>query len=140
MSSGRNKQNERTAIPLCQSSFLRDVTIAVGRRRKALRYKTHSLRFNRGLETTKDGSFERLTIDAKSYSGDLRKIVVWDDRIAWICIRQGKQSTGKSKRFERHVSLAQLTIAEIGELFERSLTMNGAEEEWRHLPGVFNEA
>lgn len=110
-------KNQRTAIPLCRSPFLQDVTIALGRRSlKGLRYRG-SLEFELAEEDTDSGSIERLNIELRTVS-HLTKISIWADGISWIYFADSRNG---GVIFKKHANLAGMDIDDVAELLRSSL-------------------
>jgi hypothetical protein len=135
MKINRPGRKERSALPLCHSEFLQDVTIALGRRSlKSLRYSYPILKFEVANENGDAGARERLNIEAQDRLDVLVKLSIWDDGIAWIYIRQKQPKTPAFRKFEARANLAGMAPDEVAELIRATLSdpfsMEGA---WTNL-------
>ena|SRR6266850_1985944 len=125
--------SDKTAIPLCHSQFLQDLTIALGRRSlKSLRRAHKILKFEVTQEEVEGVPYERLNIEAHDRLDRITKITAWEDAEFWIYsqIRTGKplqHSATKSR-----ANLAGLSSEYIAELIRTTLrNFESAEQTWR---------
>ena len=124
------QKNDRRkgVIPLLKSLYLQDISIALGRRLKGVRYRNSKLTFEGAFEV-KGESIERLNIEAISHLGNMTKIVIWEDAIAWLFYRF-RTSQG-TNQFQLHANLEAFTAEGVAQLIRVSLVNLGAvKEEW----------
>lgn len=76
------------AIPLCKAPLLQDLTIALGVRLRAIRYKSRSVAFSREVDEANGETVERLNIESCRYNGVLVQVTVWEDGLARVYKRQ----------------------------------------------------
>ena len=128
-------RSKRTAIPLCRSSFLQDITIALRRRSiKGLRYH-RLLEFELVEEDTESGPIERLNIESRTVS-DVTKISIWADGISWIYFSDCRH---EDVIFTKHADLSGMDIDDVAELLRSSLRdMETAKKVWnkRAMPNA----
>ena len=125
-------QNPRTkgAIPLCRSDLLQDVTIALGPRLKAVRYRHRKKLTFTVSEDPKCDDIERLEIEADEFPGIRKKIALWADGTAWFW-----HATQQAPVFECHASLAGMSPCGIADLIRASLMdFAAAREQWLQHP------
>ena len=117
---GRVTSKGRKAIPLCRSPFLQDVTIALGRRSlKGIRYAHRTLEFEVTEEDLHGTTSERLDIEARSVTGAVTKITLWEDGLSWLFVAR----SGAAARpiFKQHANLGDLEVTEVAELLRDTL-------------------
>jgi hypothetical protein len=113
----------RREIPVCRSEFLQDLTIALGRRSlKSLRHKNSTLDFDATEEEIDGVSSERLDIAARTRSGSLTKITIWEDGISWVYFRQSHSKSSPSQTFEMHANLTGMGIEDMANLVRATLS------------------
>lgn len=123
----------RSPIPLCRSAFLQDVTIAVGRRSlKSLRQSNPKLTFDVAEDDVDGVAVERLDIEARTVSGRLTKITLWENGNAWVYARERAMKTPSQPIMKLHANLAEMAPEQIAELLRATLAdPQSAEQKWR---------
>jgi hypothetical protein len=113
---------KRTAIPLCRSPFLQDITIALGRRSlKSLR-QVHSILIFTVSKDEVDGIIcERFDIEACNYLGNMTKITIWEDAASWVHFVKCRDKASRSGAFEKHANLAGMNVENVAELIRGTL-------------------
>jgi hypothetical protein len=123
----------RSSIPLCQSGFLQDVTIALGRRSlKSLRKLNSTLIFNVSQDAVNGVAIERLDIEARTLLGRMTKITLWEDGAAWVYCRERVMKASNHPRLDVHACLKGTDAVDIAQLLRITLAdAPSAEAEWR---------
>lgn len=123
-----------SAIPLCHSKFLQDVTIALGRRSlKSLRHSNPKLQLGVSKEEVEGSAVERLDIEARNLAGRLVKIVLWEDGISWVYSRERTTKASSQPSLDVHANLQNMTAEDIALLVRTTLTdPQSAEKEWKN--------
>ena len=116
-------------IPLCNSEFLQDFTLALGRRSlKSIRQQYSHLGFEVSFENGISERYERLDIEARGRGRSLIKITLWEDGAAWLYYRD---DSGKQKA-EQYANLKALDSEKIADLVRLTLReFSKAEEIWK---------
>ena|SRR5579863_8052134 len=71
-------------IPLCQTEFLQDVCIAVGRRFSPARNPWASFTAEREMVEHDGETLERLSIWARTHYGTSANLTLWENKIIWV--------------------------------------------------------
>ncbi len=117
-------------IPLCRSDLLQDVTIALGRSMKSVRHSHQEITFTVSHDARADG-MERLDIEAHEFPGIRKKIILWEDALAWIW----HSATPREPAFECQASFERLPPDGIAHILRASLTdFTAAREQWLQHP------
>lgn len=81
-----------------RSQFLAAVLAGLGKRRKAIRHKCHSIAVEKVLERTSTNEHEKLEISSEVGGARLR-LFVWDDRWVFVDARAPTQNGGWAWEF-----------------------------------------
>lgn len=118
-------KKSKSAIPICRSDFLQDVTIALGRRSlKSLRMSNPTLVFTVSEDEVNGLSVERLDIEARTTLGRLTKMTLWEDGRSWVWSRDRAKKTKKqpTPTLDVYATLVGLQPDDIAELLRATLT------------------
>jgi len=112
--------------------FLQDLTIAFGRRSlKGLRYKYPTLEFNVAEEEVNGAVCERLNIEARTETGGMMKVSIWEDAIAWVYYAERGGKASRPRAFELYASLAEMDVEEVARLLRTTLVdWESAKQVW----------
>jgi hypothetical protein len=123
----------RSQIPLCRSKFLQDVTIALGRRSlKSLRQAHPTLTFVVAFDEVEGSKVERLDVEARTLSGRLTKVTLWEDGVSWVYSRERATKAPSHPLLEIHADFAGMDAEEVAELLRTTLSdLPSAEKKWR---------
>ncbi|ESS72062.1 hypothetical protein MGMO_74c00140 [Methyloglobulus morosus KoM1] len=76
-------------LPVFKSTFLESIVFAVKKRSKAIKNKVTSYSVERVIEKNDNKNYEKIELEFKTQMNRmLLRFYFWDDRIAWIDIRQ----------------------------------------------------
>lgn len=113
----------RSAIPLCRSEFLQDVTIALGRRSlKSLRYNNRSLQFAVSHQDSNGEVFERLEIEVHRSSRGMTAMILWENGTALVYFRVPQPNKSlPTRKFELHANLSGMDAEDVAGLIRATL-------------------
>ena len=115
-------KEEQRRIPFCNSPFLQDVTIELGRRSlKSVRRSKRTLDFAVSKEDVDGVVLERLDIEARDSCEFMTKITLWENGSSWVFCAKGKKNTPWQVAFETHANLAGMKAEQIAELIRGTL-------------------
>jgi hypothetical protein len=112
----------RTVIPLCRSTYLQDITIALGRRSlKSLRQAHPTLTFDVKQDEASGTVCERFDIEARTRLGGLTKITIWEDSTSWVYFAERRDKASRTRAFETHANLVGMNIEDAAKLIRATL-------------------
>jgi hypothetical protein len=116
-------RKNRSLLPLCRSTFLQDVVIALGQRSlKSLRYSHPTLTFEVAVEEIEGATKERLNIEARATSRTMTKMVIWEDGVSWVYFRLSEQKDKPSSSLELHANLSGIQTRDVADLIYATLS------------------
>jgi hypothetical protein len=120
-------------IPVCNSQFLQDVTIALGRRSlKSIRYHHSRLEFSCRYEELDGVRFERLDIQAHGLSSGLISLTLWEDGLGWIYQKKGRGKSASTNAFSLHSDFSAMSAEAVASLVHATLAdVESSKAIWR---------
>ncbi len=126
---------DHSHIPICESEFLQDVSIELGKRLKSLRYHTRSGRLEFRISTTESDDAEWECFDVIRWKGrsEYVQVVICENRSANYVYREPLKNRHDTARYEAYIiTVAGWTTYEVADLIRDSLLDdNDVRETWR---------
>ncbi len=124
-------------IPICESEFLQDVSIELGKRLKAIRYAAKGERLEFRTSTTENDHGEWECFDAIRWmkQSEYLQVVVCENGAANFVYRQPLVHKHDTARYEAYIiNVANWTPYEVADLMRDSLLNDiGVRETWRRF-------
>jgi hypothetical protein len=99
---------------------------------KSLRKSNPTLTFNVSEDDVDGSSIERLDIEARTATGRLTKVTLWQDGMAWLYSRARAKNAPSKPTLEIHANLAGIEAEGIAEILRTTLDDPlAAQKEWR---------
>jgi hypothetical protein len=108
----------KSPIPLCRSQLLQDVSIALGRRLKALRHRTWELDFE--VAKDKETAEERFSVIERRGREYLR-VVIWEDKLALYLHGPPREKHQRARYTRYYANLKDYDPTEIAVLIRDTL-------------------
>ena len=110
--------------PTFDSPLLRRIADAFVRRRKAIRYKSKELLFEKELDEQDGRRYERLNIQVSRWEQRPTQIrlSIWEDSVLWLGVHQPAKR-GWAFKMEFHGHVEAIAPAEVVGLFEETMSL-----------------
>ena len=93
----------------------------MGRRSlKGIRYN-RTLEFDVTEEDIDGNTCERLNVQARTLLGEMTKLAIWADGVAWVYFANHSKKGAPSEVFEKHANLAGMDPEEVADLLRATL-------------------
>lgn len=70
------------------SAFIDEVTVSLGKRRKALKRRLRAMTVETVIERSADGAMRKLEVDCAARTATSLRLFIWEDRWIWVDARQ----------------------------------------------------